>query len=51
MAERSKADKYGKVSFAQGEIAIGTAPDDMISAIPGSCVAVRLWDERAWLGV
>ncbi|NNF23950.1 MAG: chemotaxis protein CheD [Rhodobacteraceae bacterium] len=50
MVERSKTDRSGKVYVAQGEYAIGAAPEDVISAILGSCVAVCLWDELAQVG-
>lgn len=36
--------------IAQGEHAIGSAPDQVISAILGSCVAVCLWDPETSVG-
>lgn len=36
--------------IAQGEQAIGSEPDDLITTTLGSCVAVCLWDSRRQLG-
>ena len=36
--------------ISQGEEAIGTSDDDVISTILGSCVAVCLWDPLAKIG-
>lgn len=39
-----------KVYISQGEFAVSSDPDDMISAILGSCVAVCIWDPKNHVG-
>lgn len=48
MADRRGAS--GRVYIAQGEQAIGSDPDLVISTILGSCVSVCLWDPVARRG-
>lgn len=41
---------HRKIHITQGERAVGTNPDDVISTILGSCVSCCLWDPVAGVG-
>lgn len=46
----SNSFRKQSVYIAQGEQAIGTLPDDVITTTLGSCVAVCLWDSVRQIG-
>ncbi len=50
MRQVDHAEPRANVVIAQGQFALGTAPDRVISTILGSCVAVCLWDPAAAVG-
>lgn len=47
---RARFRQGGAVYVAQGELAVGRRPDDVIATTLGSCVAVCLWDPAAAVG-
>ena len=50
MRHAPAASPFARIYIAQGEHAIASGPDAVISTLLGSCVAVCLWDPVARIG-